>query len=187
MSKIEIIENFLPQREFKVIENIFYDPSFPWYFQPYVDFHPTGGYNPDVNIKDRTFQFAHMFYHENEWCSSHGKPLLSILNKFKILALLRIKTNLTTVTPTITEHRFHTDIIAGGDWSGHKLNEITTAIFYINTNDGYTKFKDGTKVESVANTLVKFPSNTMHLGTTCTNRKSRIVINFNFLEFTPMI
>ena len=30
------------------------------------------------------------------------------------------------------------------------------AIFSLNTCDGYTKFKDGTKVESVANRIVIF-------------------------------
>jgi len=51
---------------------------------------------------------------------------------------------------------------------------------YVNTNNGYTKFEDGTKVESVANRLVTFPANMKHKGTSCTDEKIRVVINFNY-------
>ena len=53
----------------------------------------------------------------------------------------------------------------------------------MNTNNGYTKFEDGTKVESVANRLVTFPASMMHTGTSCTDKKIRIVINFNYMEY----
>ena len=59
------------------------------------------------------------------------------------------------------------------------LKQSTTSIFYMNTNNGYTKFEDGTKIESVANRLVSFPSNMKHKGTSCTDEKTRVVINFN--------
>ena len=52
----------------------------------------------------------------------------------------------------------------------------------MNTNNGYTTFKDGTKVDSVANRMIIFDSELDHTGTTCTDQKSRVIINFNFLE-----
>ena len=63
-----------------------------------------------------------------------------------------------------------------------KLKQWTTSIFYVNTNNGYTKFEDGTKVESVANRMVTFPTNMKHTGTSCTDEKMRIVINFTYFE-----
>ena len=63
-----------------------------------------------------------------------------------------------------------------------KLKQLTTSIFYVNTNNGYTKFEDGTKVESVANRMVIFPSNMKHIGTSCTDEKTRVVINFNYFK-----
>ena len=57
---------------------------------------------------------------------------------------------------------------------------ITTSIYYVNSNDGYTEFKDGTIIESVENRLVIFPSDMRHTGTTCTNAKNRIVVNINY-------
>ena len=58
---------------------------------------------------------------------------------------------------------------------------IKTAIFYCNTNDGYSLFKDGTKVKSIKNRIVIFNNDIYHTGTTCTNEKIRSVINFNFI------
>ena len=58
----------------------------------------------------------------------------------------------------------------------------TTAIFYLNSNNGYTVFKDGEKVESVANRIVKFPTLKEHSGVSCSDSKRRAVINFNYIE-----
>ena len=64
----------------------------------------------------------------------------------------------------------------------------STSIFYMNTNNGYTKFEDGTKVESVANRMVTFPANMKHAETSCTDEKIRVVINFNlFICFIWML
>ena len=66
--------------------------------------------------------------------------------------------------------------------SEEKQKQWTTSILYVNTNNGYTKFEDGTIVESVANRLVSFPSNMKHTGTSCTDEKTRVVINFNYFS-----
>ena len=58
----------------------------------------------------------------------------------------------------------------------------TVSIFYINTNNGYTKFEDGTIVKSFANRLLTFPSNLKHCGTSCTDERTRVVINFNYFK-----
>ena len=94
---------------------------------------------------------------------------------------MRIKANLLTRTPNIIENTFHIDI---GDecMSEEKLKQWTTSILYINTNNGYTKFEDGTKVESVANRMVTFSANLKHRGTSCTDEKTRVVINFNYFK-----
>ena len=56
----------------------------------------------------------------------------------------------------------------------------TTAILYINTNNGYTKFKKGGKVKSVANRMLIFDSQLEHAGVTCTDALRRVVVNFNY-------
>ena len=52
----------------------------------------------------------------------------------------------------------------------------------MNTNDGYTFFKNGKKIESVANRLIVFNNDMWHGGTSCTDAHERIVINLNFTE-----
>ena len=51
----------------------------------------------------------------------------------------------------------------------------------MNTNNGYTEFEDGTVVKSIENRMVVFPANMKHRGTSCTNKKVRVIINFNYL------
>ena len=48
------------------------------------------------------------------------------------------------------------------------------------SNTIYKVKKGGKVVKSVANRLVKFDSNLEHTGYTSTNKKRRVVINFNY-------
>ena len=91
----------------------------------------------------------------------------------------KIKANLLTRTPNIIENSFHVDETGRPE---KKLKQLTTSIFYVNTNNGYTKFEDGTKVESIANRMVTFPTNMKHTGTSCTDERTRVVINFNYFK-----
>ena len=58
--------------------------------------------------------------------------------------------------------------------------ESETAILYINTNNGYTEFEDGTQVKSVENRVVIFNSNMLHTGRNCTDENVRVLINLNY-------
>ena len=81
----------------------------------------------------------------------------------------RIKANMGPRTHEIRRNKFHID-----------FPNIITAVYYINTNNGWTEFKNGDKVESVANRIIIFDSDTIHTGTTCTDEKVRVLINFNY-------
>ena len=58
---------------------------------------------------------------------------------------------------------------------------MKTSILYINTNNGYTKIKGHGKVKSVANRMVIFPSTLEHAGFACSDKKKRVVVNFNWM------
>ena len=77
------------------------------------------------------------------------------------------------------ESQLHSDLEKNAP-TIHKIDQWTTAIFYINDGNGYTKLEDGTIVESKANTLLTFSSDTKHLGATCTDEKRRVLINLNY-------
>jgi Rps23 Pro-64 3,4-dihydroxylase Tpa1-like proline 4-hydroxylase len=61
-------------------------------------------------------------------------------------------------------------------------DNLKTAVFYINSNNGSTIFKDGTEIESIANRLVVFKSNLDHSSVSCTDQKARYVINLNYYD-----
>ena len=109
---------------------------------------------------------------QNEIC---GKIYEMFVPKFKKLAnfktMIRIKINAYPYTNVVKEHKDHFD-----SYFRH-----TGAVFSLNTCDGFTKFYDGTKVESVANRIVFFDASKFHHSTTTSNAKLRYNINFNFL------
>ena len=51
---------------------------------------------------------------------------------------------------------------------------------YLDNSNGYTKFKNGKKIKSEENKYVEFDSSLKHTGTSCTDKKRRVVINFNY-------
>jgi len=159
------------------LQNILMGRNFPWFYRPVVDYE---------DDEDK-FQFCHDFYFNQQPQSSSMNELLPILDELRPLALVRIKANLLTRTPEIIENVFHYDISDYDDGNRNliypkKLKQLTTAIFYVNTNNGYTKFEDGSIIESVANRMVIFPTNMKHTGTSCSDEKTRVVINFNYFK-----
>lgn len=164
---ITILDNVLNEKDFNTIQEIIFDAHFPWYFN--------GGVVYDNESELNNYQFTHCFY--KQFCphSEYYELLFPIIKFIDPISILRIKANLLTKSENIIEHGFHTDI------PYLKENQkSTTAIFYVNTNNGYTKFEDGTKIKSVANRLISFDSRLLHTGSTCTDEKRRVVINFNY-------
>ena len=174
LEMIEIKDNFLDQHEFNMLQNNIMGVSFPWYYNSAI----TVPCSDDLPEEKDKFQFVHVFY-ENCIPGPSAEVINPIITNMGPILLWRIKANLLTKTPNIVENDFHVDVFDGE----LKVREqLTTSIFYVNTNNGYTKFEDGSKIESVANRLLSFPSNMKHTGTSCTDEKIRIVINFNYLK-----
>ena len=166
---MKIEDNFLGQKEFDELQAFMMGGEFNWHYADGIDFEED----------DNKFMFAHMFYEFNVPCSSFCEKLNPILDIIVPVSLWRIKANLLTRTSNIVENVFHIDIV---DISKEKLKQWTTSIFYVNTNNGYTEFEDGTKIESIANRIITFPANMKHRGTSCTDEKTRVVINFNYFK-----
>lgn len=161
---IKILDNFLNEKDFDELKSNIIDTSnFPWYLSK--------GINADY---DGGRQFYHYFYDNNSVTSNFFNILNPILKKLKINSLVRIKANLTPKTSSIVEYKYHTDI--------KFYNDIVcnTSIFYLNSNNGYTLFKNLPNVESIENRFLCFNSNIEHGGTTCTDKDFRIVLNFNY-------
>ena len=157
---MNIHKNFLSEKDFKEIEQKIMSAQMPWYFNEGVN-----------NIQDEHFQFTFTFLNEQGInCSKEMLNTLNpILDKLKYKKINRIKANLLIKDNKIIEHGMHIDQPKG-----------KTGIFYINTCNGYTKFKNGEKIKSEKNKYVEFDSILEHTGSSCTDEKRRVVINFNY-------
>ena len=163
---IEVKDNFLNKDYFKDIHNIFFkDKNFPWF--------PS-----NVLHHEKYKQFVHLFYNNHKPNSIYNETLEPFYALLKVKALIKVKANHIWKTNEIIEHGLHTD------GAGHILKDDDpnwkTAIFYINTNNGYTKFDSDQIIKSEENRLVIFPANVKHTGTTCTDKDERIVLNINY-------
>lgn len=168
MKQITIIDNFLDREYFKSLQELLLGPYFPWYYNNGVIYDVEDG-----NLNN--YQFTHCFYTRFTQQSDFYNNLGQLIQKINPCSLMRIKANLLPKNEKIIEHGFHIDIPYL-----KKDQNSTTAVFYVNTNNGYTKFDDGTVVESIENRIVIFDSKISHTGSTCTDKKSRVVINFNY-------
>lgn len=172
MSEVNIVENFLTADELKFVKEGV--KELPWNLQDRV----SGPYDERVTCDEKfDWQMVHMFYDHPFVISNHMNLLQPILDKINPVSLYRAKLNLNPVTNEIIEHGYHSDY----DHSEYGKH-FTSAVFYLNTNNGYTKFENGQTVMSKENTLVTFPSLMKHTGSTCTDVKYRQVLNLIFIQ-----
>ena len=157
---MKIIDNFLPEEEFKSIQSLMTSFQFNWFYQE--------GRSYD---DDDFYLMTHMFFQPEVGLNSeHLDMWNTFMNKVEAKKCTRIKANLTFKTPTIEPAQYHIDYA-----------DMKTAIFYINTNNGYTELKSGVRVSSVANRVCIFDSNLQHRGTTHSEGgNQRVVVNFNY-------
>ena len=165
--EVKVIDNFLDQSTFENLESVIMGNEISWYYLPHVDYEDEEG---------ERFQFTHAFYKDDQSRSGWFDMMLPLIDKLESKVLVRIKANLLTRTSEHEMHNFHTDI------REIQNKHFYTSIFYMNTNNGYTKFAGGATVNSIANRMITFPAEMMHTGTTCTDQKIRVVINFNYLK-----
>ena len=165
---MNVIDNFLPEDQFQHIQNAMLGPNLMW------------NYNAGIvgsNDPPGSFQFTHTLFDRrppwNGQSSQHFPFMMAFLEKLEIYPdkLYRIKANLRTKTISHSNGGYHID----------DFPCPYTAVFYVNSNNGYTKFKkSGEIVKSVANRIVIFNSDLEHGGYSCTDENIRVVINFNW-------
>ena len=162
---MKIIDNFLCKKDHEDICHVIMGERFPWFFiDRVVDRHQMEAKEID------NFQFYHSMFDEYRQKSDFYELVRPLIHAINPKAVIRVKANLIPRHSEIITHGYHTDT----DFDN------VTAIYYVNTNNGYTKFENGEKIESVANRIVFFDSSMKHSGTTCTDQQTRVAINLNF-------
>ena len=162
---MKIIDNFLPKTDFEVIQQFLLGDNFSWNLLPSIANNKQG--------LDQ-YQFVHTFFDISKpSLQNYSNFLTPLFNKLQAKYILRVKANLRPRTTQGVLSDYHTDM---------DLNQ-QTAIYYLNTNNGYTKFQDNTlqDVPSVANRLLTFNGSLKHCGASSTDSNYRIVLNINYI------
>ena len=162
---IDIQDNFLDKDSFNLLSDFFQGTSLPWTFCNDIA-------GPKRNINE--FQFVHVFFNiSNPFTSSQFAYILNpIWEKIQPKYILRVKANLRTKTSELVQSDWHIDT---------DIPSSLTSIFYLNSNDGYTAFKHGQNVQSVANRLITFDTSLKHAGTSPTSTSARFLLNLNYI------
>ena len=168
--KYKVIDNFLDEGYFDTLVTLFTDKEktgnevLPWFLSSNIAY--------DNVVEDTFFYMTHVIYNENKPNSNYYEIIIPLLDKLKARCLIRVKANLYPNTERLHEHPMHID----RDFSH------SGAILSLNTCDGYTKLKDGTKIDSVANRVLLIDPSEEHCSTTTTNVSARINININYIQ-----
>ena len=138
MENVKVIDNLLPDEEYRKIVSIIFRHDFPWYFGPIYDDRYQlidGRDSPNFAAKQKyNFQFCHILHFNSVASPYFGDIFGPIGNEINAESIVSVKINLNPLTDTIVEHTFHTD---------NPFKNCKTAVYYINTCDGYTAFEDG--------------------------------------------
>ena len=164
----EITDNFIDTQNFQQLSKHILSSSMPWFFQ----------YETTRNAGDEPF-FSHIFYQNMKPVSPlYDQAIHSILKNLNAGLVYNLRGNLYYNTGKKEKSARHIDVEYDGIVG-------KTSILYINTNNGGTKlYQKGKKsvfVNSVANRLVTFDSDTEHEAVWQTDSKVRVVINFNYI------
>jgi hypothetical protein len=165
MIEHQVIDNFLPAEEHKILYNLILEnQNFPWYYFPEIS-------TPGKDSKDHMFYMVHIFYYEDKPNSTFFNSVKPLLSKIDIKSLIRVKGNFyPNQRKNIPLGEPHVDFPYS-----HK-----GAIYSINTCNGGTILKDGTLVKSVANRILFFDPSESHDSIVATDDKARVNININY-------
>ena len=142
--------------------------NFPWFYNDAIDYDDDG-----------KSQFVHIMYSEGKQNSEFFPLIIPIIEKLDSWILLSAKINSLDRTESIVENLMHIDLM---NKSYLKTNPFNTAVFYLNNNNGYTKFETGEKVTTEKNKLIVFDGNKRHTGTSNScEAKRRVVLNINYI------
>lgn len=169
-----LYDNFLKDEELHEITKLVRSFDMFWIFRTGLTFIPEEEISYDLVGDDWGLSYLLVPTIEPVLSQKLFKVLEPLFIQLKIEHALRIKLNLSVATkePHISE--YHQDL--------HSDYKYTTAIYYLNTCNGYTQFKsDGAPVKSKENRVIVFDGNSEHRAVGQTDTQMRYVINFNYL------
>jgi hypothetical protein len=159
---IEVFDNYTDKEWFNQLVEYTKQLNF-WMYSPLTDYE-----------NDGKCKFTHGIFKNNYIFSTLHEFMKPFYDHINCGVLIRNKIDFTIRTETPQQNNMHNDI---------KYIDVPykTGILYLTTNNGYTLFEDGTKVESVANRFVMFDGHHKHCGVSQTDVNERICLNINWI------
>jgi hypothetical protein len=159
----QILDNYLEEEKFIPLRNFLTADHFPWYFQNSV------AKIDQENLDD--YYFTHIIYDNHVPQSNAFSNFIPLLEKIGINSLIRVKVNLYPNIGNFVINQPHIDY----NFS-HR-----GAVFYINTNNGFTILNNSIEITSIENRILFFDPTKNHQSTHCTDSKARITVNINYI------
>ena len=163
---MKIYKDILPDNVCNDIYKTMSAPEFPWFYLPHSV----------VEQQDNCLYFHHTFYNEYKPNSNYIQMFEPLFDIIDVASLMRVRGNLTIAREKPMYSGWHSDF---GTYENEKMY---TGILYLNDNNGYTEFEDGTKAMGIRNTFVEFPHLTKHRGVYQTDSDIRLIVNFNYFK-----
>lgn len=164
-----VLDDYLEREQFLALKAAVESPSFPW---------ETSGIlkDPPAHLSAaQNQQQVHGLFLRNarrQYVSPCFGIVRSLIERLAPHDLIKVKVNRTARQDRHIEYGLHVDTQRPG---------ATTAVFYLNSNNGYTLFEDGERIVSLANRLVLFDAARQHTGASCTDAEYRLVLNINMI------
>jgi hypothetical protein len=157
---MKVIKNFLDSKTHKAISDIVFGDNFPLFY------NKTTGTDKDTS----DYMFNHIFYQDGKQNSTFlNSIIMPLLGKLSFDKFIRAKLNFYTKKPKHIQTAYHVDF----------QEKHTVALYSVNTNNGYTLFKNGDRIRSLANQLVLFDGRLKHCSVNQTDENIRVNININ--------
>lgn len=169
--KYEVIDNFLSEEKWKELNDVLFFPN--------GDGRLLMSYVAGVNeaSKANQFAFCRVFIDQNNLSFMGAEPLIDIIMQplcahiKSHVSIYRGKVNLFTRTPTNEGLGMHHDL---------DTEDYQTIIYYLNDNNGGTRFADGTFIEQKRNRALIIDGKVLHESVTQTDTNIRVNININY-------
>ena len=177
---IKIIDNFLDKELNKQLYNLLIDDKFNWHIAKEMVkgddnsnwfFYHTG--IEDQKICTKSNIFNSVFHPVLSAIEKHRHfPYDYLKNNDRFPRAWRAKINCYTKNKDFKFSNWHTD----------NIKNHLVAIYYINSNNGFTELKDKGKIESKANRLVLFSGDIEHRAVGHTDTNVRLNMNINYIK-----
>jgi hypothetical protein len=152
-----IVDDFLELGDYNNIVKDLLSDEFDWY------------HNHDTELDDLHY-FAHIFYTNYGFCSKFSNKLNPFIKKINPASFVHIRATLFSKNNKVEEFAPTNEFAFK-----HKC-----MLYFVNSNDGYTKLPCGTKLHSKDNRAVFFDVASPYIDTTCTNDVFRMTMAFNY-------